>query len=138
LDRDAALAAWPDIADAAKAPRPGVDLDVIHKRLAETTLQAWRVSGKASGWVLTSVAKIKGSGQLGLWIYLAGGKAGGFGGFRGVVTFLEGVARTLECAEIRAEVYRLSILRLMPPGWEQAGVAGGRYLLRKELTNARR
>jgi hypothetical protein len=134
---DAALAAWDDIVAVAGAPRPGIDLDVIKYRLTvDTTIQAWRVQGLAEGFVLTSVLTTKDTHRRALWLYMGGGTVRGLAAFRAVIAFFEGVARDIGCAEIRAEVYRPKILRLMPPGWVAGGMVDGRLTLRRDLTDA--
>jgi hypothetical protein len=133
LGRNAALAAWDDIVAVSGAPRPGIDLDAICERIALGTIQAWRVTGKARGFVLTSVAFVRGTDARALWIYMVGGKAGSRATIKGIVTVLEQQARNWGCTEIRAEVYRPKILRLLTPGWKTAGTVHGRLTLRKEL-----
>jgi hypothetical protein len=131
LAPDAALAAWDDIARAVKRIK-GIEPAEIHDRLGVGTLQAWRVSGRGVGWVLTSVQTTSDTQVRGLWVCLAAGEGFGRQAMVGVERALESVAKAWGCAEMRAEVERLGFLKVLP-GWVHHGEISGRFALKKVL-----
>jgi hypothetical protein len=131
LSPEAAVAEWPDIG-AAVGRVKGLDPTDVKKRLGLGTLQAWCVTGKARGWVLTSKARRKGIGDWALWIGLAVGKAGGRTEMLGIVRAMEQTALAWGCVAIRAETKRLGFLKVLP-GWAHVGDVGELHILEKAL-----
>lgn len=130
----AVAAAWPDIAGALSGIEPRIDPWTVADRLRDQTLMALRVSGRANGWVLISIAKTRDTHVQAMWVYLAAGRIGNRAAAKEVVAILEGMARSVGCVEIRAEITRLSLLRLLP-GWERIGMVKGRHVIRKRLND---
>lgn len=102
----------------------------VARELRDGETMAWRVTGDAVGFALTTTGGIEGEpGRLGFWIAHVGGKVTGkrFSAMRAIVDQFEQMARILGCDVIFIEG-RVAPWSRLAPGWHIAD-----SVLRKEL-----
>lgn len=114
------------------AVRPS--LDEVREKVALGHMQAWRVSGQAEGFAITTTALVRGSHVPALWItYVVGKVTTGRRGMEALGREFEAIARGWGCREMRVEGERAEQWLRVLPGFEIVERRGPEAVLRKVL-----